>query len=99
MLLGMAAAAAADILFLKHDSSIFRQSSDPVCGFSMMERVSLCAVWPIENWLGSSLNHIGLLSEYVAAMLKNKDVWSAVCGKGMNKRPNKLSSCRALKDI
>ena len=24
----------------------------------MMEQVRLCAVWPMENWLGSSLNHI-----------------------------------------
>ena len=31
-----------DILFLKKDSSIFRQSS---CGFSMMKQVRLCAVW------------------------------------------------------
>ena len=23
----------------------------------MMEHVRLCAVWPMENWLGSSLNH------------------------------------------
>ena len=38
-----------DILFLKHDSSIFRQSSNPVCGFSMMEQVRLCCVWPTEN--------------------------------------------------
>ena len=35
----------ADILFQKHDCSIFRQSSNPVCGFSMMEQVRLCAVW------------------------------------------------------
>ena len=32
--------------------------SNPVCGFSMMEQVRLCAVWPMENWLGSSLNQI-----------------------------------------
>ena len=24
----------------------------------MMEQVRLCAVWPTENWLGSSINHI-----------------------------------------
>ena len=24
----------------------------------MMEQVRLCAVWPMENWLGSSLIHI-----------------------------------------
>ena len=33
-----------DILFLKHDSRIIRQSSNPVCSFSMMEQVRLCAV-------------------------------------------------------
>ena len=47
-----------DILLLKHARSILRQSSNPVCGFSMMEQVRLCAVLPTENWLGSSLNHI-----------------------------------------
>ena len=40
----------ADVLFLKHASSIFRQSSNPVCGFSRMEQVRLCAVWPMA-WL------------------------------------------------
>ena len=35
-------------------------SSNPVCrllrylGFSMMEQVRLCTVWPQENWLGTS---------------------------------------------
>ena len=47
-----------DIIVLKHDSSILRQSSNPVCGLSMMEQVRLCAVWPTENWLTSSMNHI-----------------------------------------
>ena len=28
-----------DIFFLKHDSSIFRQSSNSVCGLSMIEQV------------------------------------------------------------
>ena len=36
---------AADILLLKHDSSIFRQSSNPVYGFSMMEQVRLSGPW------------------------------------------------------
>ena len=40
-----------------HESSIFRQSSNPVCGLSMMEQVRLCAVWPTENRLGSSMNY------------------------------------------
>ena len=49
---------AARPFFLKHDSRIIRQSSNTVCGFSMKEQVRLCAVWPTENWLGSSMNHI-----------------------------------------
>ena len=36
-------------LFWGHTSSIFRQSSNPVSGFSMMEQVRLCAVWPTER--------------------------------------------------
>ena len=24
----------------------------------MMEQVRLCAVWPAENWIGSSINHL-----------------------------------------
>ena len=42
-------------LALKHDRSILRQSSNPVCGFSMMEQVRLRAVWPMEIWLGNSM--------------------------------------------
>ena len=38
-----------DILFLKHACSIIRQSSNPACGFSMMEQVRLWVVWPTEN--------------------------------------------------
>ena len=48
----------AEFLALKHDSRILGHSSHPVCGFPMMEQVRLCAVWPMENWLGSSLNQI-----------------------------------------
>ena len=47
-----------EVLALKHKSRISGQSSNPVCGFSMMEQVRLCAVWPMENWLGSSLNQM-----------------------------------------
>ena len=47
-----------DILFLKHDSRILRQSSKTVCGFSRMEHDRLCAVRPMENWLASSINPI-----------------------------------------
>ena len=43
----------ADILFPKHDSSIFRQPSNPVCGFSKMEQL-----FDPQNWLGSSMNHM-----------------------------------------
>ena len=49
---------ASEFLALKHKSRILGHSSTPVCGFSMMEQVRLCAVWPMENWLGSSLNQI-----------------------------------------
>ena len=35
-----------------------QHSQRQVCGFSVMEQVRLCAVWPTENWLGSSLNHM-----------------------------------------
>ena len=48
----------AEFLALKHKSRIIGHSSNPVCGFSMMEPVRLCAVWPMENWLGSSLNQM-----------------------------------------
>ena len=48
----------AEFLALKHESMILRHSSNPVCGFSMMKQVKLCAVWPMENLLGSSLNQI-----------------------------------------
>ena len=59
----------ADILFLKHACSILKLSCNPVCGFSIMEQVRFCAVWPMENWRGSSMNHIqsraSYLSQYV----------------------------------
>ena len=48
----------ADFHALKHESRILGHSSNPVCGFSIMEQVRLCAVRPTENWLGSSLNQI-----------------------------------------
>ena len=47
-----------DFLALKQESRILGHSSDPLCGFSMMQQVMLCAVWPMENWLGSYLYHI-----------------------------------------
>ena len=50
--------AAAKFLALKHESRILGHSSNPLCSFSMMEQVRLCAVWPMENWHGSSLNQI-----------------------------------------
>ena len=53
-----AAWSAAEFLALKHESRILGHSSNPVCGFSMMEQVILCAVWHMENWLGSSLNQL-----------------------------------------
>ena len=62
----------ADILFLKHCSSIFRQSSHPESGFSMMEQVRLCAVWPTDNLLCSSINHILVLQGWMT-------VWICCC--------------------
>ena len=47
-----------EFLALKHERRILRHSSSPWCGLSMMEQVRLCAVWPMENWLGLSLNQI-----------------------------------------
>ena len=47
-----------EIEFLEHACSTLRQSSNPVCGFSIMDQIRLCAVWPKENWLTSSMNHI-----------------------------------------
>ena len=47
-----------ELLALKHESRILRHSSNPACGFSMMEQVRLCAVLPVETWLGSSLTQI-----------------------------------------
>ena len=46
------------LALLKHESRILGHSSNPVCGFSILEQVRLSAVWPIENWIGSSLNKI-----------------------------------------
>ena len=69
-----------DILFLNHDCSILRQSSNPVCGFSMMGQVRPCAVWPMENWLGSSLNWIQawitLRESYSRALEQGPLVWA-----------------------
>ena len=47
-----------EFLALNHNSRILGQPSNPVCGFSVMEQVILCAVLPTENWLSSSLNQI-----------------------------------------
>ena len=47
-----------EFLALKHKSRILAHSSNNVCGFSMMEQVIMCPVWPKENLLGSSLNQI-----------------------------------------
>ena len=47
-----------EFLVLNQESRILGHSSNPVCGFSVMEQVILCAVWPMENWLGSSMNQI-----------------------------------------
>ena len=41
----------AEFLALTQESRILGHSYNPVCGFTMMEQVRLCAVWPMENWL------------------------------------------------
>ena len=47
-----------EFLALKLESMILGHSSNPVCGFSMLELVRLSAFWPMENWLDSSFNQI-----------------------------------------
>ena len=47
----------AEILFQKHGSSIFRQSSTLYVVSTWWNRLG-SAVLPTENWLGSSMNHI-----------------------------------------
>ena len=44
----------ADIFSLSKRVAYSDQSSNPECCFSMMEQVRLCAVFPMENWLGTS---------------------------------------------
>ena len=56
-----------EFLALKHESRILGHSSNPVCGFFMMEQVRLCAVWSMENWLGSSLLQIKGFFEAIEA--------------------------------
>ena len=46
-----------EFLALKQESRIVGHSSNPVCGFSVIEQVRLCAVWPTESWFGSCMNH------------------------------------------
>ena len=41
-----------EFLALKHESWTLGHASNPICGFSVMEQVRLCAVWPTENCLG-----------------------------------------------
>ena len=60
---GMTDGRATVFLALMHESRILGQLSNTVCGFSMMEQVRLCAVWPTETWLASSMNHtLGLMT-------------------------------------
>ena len=53
---GGPASSTAEFVALKQESRILVPSSNPVCGFSRMEQVRFCAVWPMENWPDSSLN-------------------------------------------
>ena len=47
-----------EFLELKHESRILKHTSYPECGFPKIEQVRVCAAWPMENWLGSSLKQI-----------------------------------------
>ena len=86
----------ADILFLKRDCRVHRQSSNPVCGFSMMEQVRLCAVWSTENWHGSSMNHIlgWILRILLSCFRKRMSVLKLIrlCGYGWG-HSTKLQQC------
>ena len=69
------AALVTDILFLNHDSSILRQSPDPACGFSMMEQVMLCAVWPMENWIEPDTGQTTVREAYSCALEQGPLTW------------------------
>ena len=60
-------AVVADILFLKRDSSIFRQSSKPICGFSVMDQL----FGPQRTGLAlpSTTHRVGRLSANATVML------------------------------
>ena len=55
---GLNGADPTEFFALKHESRILGHSSNSVCGFSMMEHVRFYAVWPMQNWPGSTLNQI-----------------------------------------
>ena len=57
----------AEFLALKHDSRILGHSSNPVCGFSMMEQVRPCGVWPFLE------PYTGFKSENPTFVLYSKD--------------------------
>ena len=60
-----------DILFLKHDSSTLRQPSNPVCGFSMMNRLGPVLFGPQRTGLSLpwTTYRVEWLSEGAAVML------------------------------
>ena len=76
-------ASGAEFQAIKQESRILGHSSNPVCGFSMMEQVRLFAVWPMENWLGSSLNQIQgwttVRESYYRAFEQGPLVWMVNC--------------------
>ena len=74
-----------EFLALKHKRLILGHLWKPVCGFSMMGPVSICAVWPTENWLGSSLNKIQgwtTVRESYSPALEQGPLVSRACGNG-----------------
>ena len=75
-----------EFLALKLECRILGHSSNPVCAFSMMEQVGLCAVWKMENWLDSSVNliqgWITVWESYSRALEQGSRIGSLVCSFG-----------------
>ena len=71
----------AEFLALKHVSRILGHSSKPLCGFSMMEQVRLCAVWHfLEPDTGLDYCPRILLSCFIARPSEEEE--ATLCGSG-----------------
>ena len=58
LLAALSATFCPEVLALKLESRNFRQPTNPASGFSVLEQVRFFAIWPTDNWLGSSLNQM-----------------------------------------